>query len=48
MKGSIVQAMKEMMVEKYGAQKWQEALVKAGINQEPLILPTSDIDDQLL
>jgi hypothetical protein len=28
--------------------KWQEALVKAGINQEPLILPASDIDDQLL
>jgi hypothetical protein len=48
MKGSILQAMKEMMVEKYGAQKWQEALVKAGINQEPLILPTSDIDDQVV
>jgi len=48
MKGSIVQAMKEMIVEKYGAQKWQEALVKAGINQEPLILPTSDIDDQVV
>jgi hypothetical protein len=28
MKGSIVQAMKQMIVEKYGAQKWQEALVK--------------------
>jgi hypothetical protein len=48
MKGSVVQAMKEMIVEKYGAQKWQEALVKAGINKEPLILPSSDIDDQLL
>lgn len=28
--------------------KWQEALVKAGINKEPLILPTSDIDDQVV
>jgi hypothetical protein len=48
MKGSVVQAMKEMIVEKYGAQKWQEALVKAGINKEPLILPISDIDDQVV
>jgi hypothetical protein len=46
MKGVIVLALKEMVVEEFGTDKWKEALAKAGIDREPLVLPVSDVDDQ--
>ena len=48
MKGVIAIALKEMISDKFGVDKWNEALVKAGVDKEPMILPISDIDDQLI
>ena len=45
MKGVIVLALKGMMVDNYGEDKWKASLSKAGIEKEPIILPTSDVDD---
>ncbi len=46
MKGSVVIALKEMIVEKFGIDKWKKTLEKAGIDKEPLIGPLSNVDDQ--
>lgn len=48
MKGVIVLAMKELVVEKFGKEKWKEALAKAGIQTEPLVLVNSNVDDELV
>ncbi len=48
MKGVIVICLKEMVVEKFGIDKWKDALVKAGIDKEPSIWPVSNIDDQVV
>jgi len=48
MKGVIALALKEMVVEKFGPEKWKDALVKAGIDKEPTILAFSDVDDQVV
>jgi hypothetical protein len=45
MKGVIVLALKEMVVQKFGKNKWEAALKAAGIEKEPIILATSDVDD---
>lgn len=47
MKGVIVLCLKEMVIERFGKNKWEEALVKAGIDKEPPILATSDFDDKV-
>ena len=48
MKGVIALALKELVVEKAGADKWKQALAIAGIDREPMILPVSDVDDQTI
>jgi len=48
MKGVIVLALKEMVGKKFGPKKWEDALKKAGIDKEPLILPISDVDDRVV
>ena len=48
MKGVIVLALKGMVQEKFGIDKWEAALKKAGIDKEPTILPISDVDDQIV
>jgi hypothetical protein len=48
MKGVIVLAMKEMVQERFGKDKWESALKKAGIEKEPIILPISNVDDQIV
>ncbi len=45
MKGVIVLALRDMMVERFGADKWKAVLNGAGLAAEPLILPISDVDD---
>jgi hypothetical protein len=45
MKGCIALALKELIEEKFGKEKWQKALTDAGLDEEPLILPISDVDD---
>jgi len=47
MKGVIVLALREMVIEKFGIDKWKNGLVKAGIGKEPLIMPISNVDDQI-
>ena len=47
MKGVIVLALKEMVIATYGIDKWKNALAKAGIGEEPLIMPISNVDDQI-
>jgi hypothetical protein len=48
MKGVIVIAVKELVVKKFGAHKWKEALKQAGIEKEPLIMSVSDVDDEVV
>ena len=46
MKGVIVIALKELVESKFGKDKWQEALEKAGVNKNLTILTITDVDDQ--
>lgn len=46
MKGVIAIALKEMVQEKFGRDKWEAALKKAGFDKEPIIRPISNVDDQ--
>jgi hypothetical protein len=48
MKGVIAIALKELVSSRFGEGKWCEALKNAGIENEPLILPVSDLDDALV
>ena len=48
MKGVIVLAAKEMVTKNFGEGKWKEALQKAGIDKEPIILTITDVDDQVV
>lgn len=47
MKGTIVIALKEAVQAKYGKDKWERALQAAGIDQEPVIFPTMDVEDRI-
>ncbi len=47
MKGAIVIAMREMVHKKFGKAKWEEALRAAGVDQEPLLFPSMDVDEQV-
>ena len=44
MKGTLVKCIQELVTQKFGAEKWKEALSKAGM-AEATFLPTEDIDD---
>lgn len=48
MKGCIVLALKELVEENFGKEKWLKALSDAGIDEEPLILPISDVEDEVV
>ncbi len=48
MKGVVVLALKEMVSERFGKDKWEKALAKAGIDKEPSILPASNVDDKIV
>ena len=45
MKGVIVKCLEEMVKEKFGNDKWQEALEKAGLDRKSRFMVTSNIDD---
>jgi hypothetical protein len=45
MKGAIALCLKELVVEKFGKEKWAEAMKNAGFATEPLITMISDMDD---
>jgi hypothetical protein len=48
MKGVIAIALKEMVVNNFGDDKWREILNGAGIEKEPVILPFTDVDDGIV
>jgi hypothetical protein len=45
MKGVIVNCLKELVTEKFGKDKWEAALEKAGLEKKSAFLVTQDIDD---
>jgi hypothetical protein len=48
MKGVIALCAKELVVDKFGKDKWDEILKNAGLETEPLILPITNVDDNLV
>jgi hypothetical protein len=46
MKGVIAVCLGKLVVEKFGADKWKDALEAAGFGRETNFLPTDNIDDQ--
>jgi hypothetical protein len=48
MKGTIVMAVREMIQEKYGKDAWTKSLLAAGIDKEPVIAPSSVMDDMVV
>jgi len=46
-KGAIAIALKEMVIQHGGAEKWQQVLQASGISKEPMLFPISDVDDSL-
>ncbi|MCD6489374.1 MAG: heme NO-binding domain-containing protein [Thermodesulfobacterium sp.] len=47
MKGVIVNALAEMMEEKFGKKKWDDILQKSGFTKGTVFLPTQDINDDV-
>ncbi len=45
MKGVIVKCLAEMVTEKFGKEKWEEALERAGLNRTTVFLATENVDD---
>lgn len=45
MKGVIVNCLKELVVSKFGAKKWEEALIGADFDRHESFLVTQDVDD---
>jgi hypothetical protein len=46
MKGIIAVCLKEMVIERFGIEKWESVLVNAGETQDISFLATGDIDDR--
>lgn len=47
MKGVIVNCLGELVKEKFGNDKWEEALEKTGLNRESHFLASQDVDDSI-
>ncbi len=45
MKGVIVNCLKDLVTEKFGKDKWAQALEKVGIDKDAFFLATQDVDD---
>lgn len=45
MKGAIVQCLGELVTTRFGANKWQESLEKAGMSRTSFFMPLQNIDD---
>ncbi len=45
MKGVIASCLKELVVNKFGKNKWESALATAGFEKNTSFLPTQDVDD---
>jgi len=45
MKGVIVKCLSDLVTEKFGKDKWEEALVLSGLDRGSVFLATEDVDD---
>lgn len=45
MKGTIVNCLQELVVEKFGKDKWEKSLEDAGISKNTMFLPFAEVDD---
>lgn len=48
MKGTIVNCLQELIVNKFGKENWRKSLEDAGISADTTFLMTSDIDDSMI
>lgn len=48
MKGTIVQCLQELVSNRFGKEKWEQALKSAGLPSSTLFLPFKDVDDSLV
>lgn len=48
MKGTIVRCLEELVVERFGEDKWQKSLEEAGIKTSRIFLPFEDVDDSVV
>jgi len=48
MKGVIVKCLADMVTEKFGKEKWEEALERAGLKRTTVFLATENIDDAVV
>ena len=48
MRGVIPLCFKDMIVSKYGQDKWLAIVAEAGYRRDPLFLPISDFDDEVV
>lgn len=46
MKGVIILALRDLVEQKFGKDKWNAALKKAGIEKATIFLPITDVDDR--
>jgi hypothetical protein len=46
MKGVIVSCLADLVTTKFGKDRWQNALAKAGLDRNFIVLATADVDDQ--
>ena len=45
MKGTIVKCLQDLVVEKFGKDKWEKSLQDVGLNKTTIFMPFSDVDD---
>jgi hypothetical protein len=45
MKGVIVSCLADLVITKFGKDRWRNALAKAGLDRNMIVLATSDLDD---
>ncbi|MEW6088023.1 MAG: heme NO-binding domain-containing protein [bacterium] len=48
MKGTIVNCLQELVINKFGKEKWEKSLEEAGVDPNSVFLMTSDIDDAVV
>ncbi len=48
MKGVIVKCLADLVTEKFGREKWEEAMEKAGMEKETVFLATENVDDAVV
>ncbi len=48
MKGVIALCLKDVVIDKFGLEKWRDIVTHAGHSKDPMILPISDVDEDVV